>query len=103
MQKKHLILAAACAAAMLLAGCAESHTHVAADGWTADTQRHWQSCTECGKNMNKGAHTLDDASICTVCGAEIVDWGDSKSVYQFTAQGDPLRMADYDASGRVVS
>lgn len=104
MQKKYLAILMACIAALaLLSGCA-GHTHQASsDTWEADFDTHWQVCADCGQRMEEGTHSLDEFDICTVCGAQPIDWGDSKSVYQFNKNGDPLKMVDYDADGNVIT
>lgn len=104
MQKKYLAILMACIAALaLLSGCA-GHTHQpSSDTWEADFDQHWQVCADCGQRMNEGKHSLDDSDTCTVCGAQPVDWGDSKSVYQFNKNGDPLKMVDYDADGNIIT
>lgn len=87
----------------MLAGCAGGHTHQTSDLWDADLTDHWKSCSDCSQATEKGAHTPDESDICTVCGAQIVDWGESKSLYQFTENGDPLKLADYDQEGTLLS
>lgn len=104
MQKKYLSLLVTCAAAAaLLSGCGESHTHQTSDRWDADLTRHWKICTDCGETAEEIAHTPDDSDTCTVCGAQILDWGESKSLFQFNADGEPLKTADYDADGNVIT
>lgn len=103
MQKNVRSLAACAAITMLLTGCAGSHTHQTSGTWEADLKEHWQSCSDCGKKLDKGAHTLDEFERCAICGAEVVDWGDSQSLYQYTERGELLRISDYDASGKTVT
>lgn len=103
MKKKHRSLLAACAAAALLAGCAGGHTHQMSDTWKADLTDHWKVCSDCGQAAEKGAHTLDDFYTCTVCGAQVIDWGDSQSLWLFAENGDPLQQTDYDPEGNVLS
>lgn len=99
---KTILLTGALTAA-LLAGCAGSHTHAASGVWDADYENHWMTCTDCGEETDKGAHTLDEYDTCTVCGAQLIDWGESKSLYLFNESGDPLKTADYDADGNLVT
>ena len=84
----------------LLTAC--GHTHSPADGWELNAKEHWQSC-ECGETLNTAAHTLDESSVCTACGAEIQDFGDFVDVSTYSEYGDPLRMTSYDANGGVTS
>lgn len=103
MQKNIRFIFASCAAmAVLLAGCAVGHTHQSSGVWEADLDNHWTTCAECGKTLDTGAHTLDGSEQCTVCGAQVIDWGDNKSVYRFNEYGDFLSAVDYDANGEVV-
>lgn len=104
MQKHYRSLLAGCAvAATLLSGCAGGHTHQTLGAWDADLAEHWQVCADCGEKMESGAHVLEDSDVCAVCNAQIVDWGDSKSVYLYHESGDPLKMTDYDADGKVMT
>lgn len=104
MKKKYLsILAAGTAALMLLSGCKDKHTHVTADIWEADLNNHWKACTECDGKTDENKHTFDDFYTCTVCGAQIVEWDDSTSLDIFNESGDPLKSAEYDANGNLVT
>lgn len=87
----------------LLAGCAAGHTHTAAGVWGADGGEHWKICVDCGEAFEKAVHTPDDSDICTECGAQVIDWGDSVSVYQFNEYGECTRMADYDEDGTLTA
>lgn len=104
MRKNHRSLLAACGViAMLLTGCAGGHTHQASDIWEADPDSHWKTCSDCGQVLEKGAHTPDDSDICTVCNAQVIDWGYSKSVYQFNEYGECTRAAEYDEGGALTA
>lgn len=89
----------------LLAACdsEQPQTHEANDVWNADLNQHWKNCIQCDAAMDYADHDLDDAGICSVCGAQICDWGDSKSLFLFTEDDDPLKLVDYDADGNVTS
>lgn len=89
-------------AAAVLTACSPKHTHAPAEGWELNAKEHWQLC-ECGEAMNTAAHTLDENSLCSVCGAEIWDFGDSVDVHTYTQYGDPLRSTSYDADGSITS
>lgn len=104
MQKKYQTLFVTCTAiTAILSGCAESHTHQTSSVWEADFSNHWKVCSDCGQSVDESTHTPDDFGICTICGAQLVDWGESKSVYQFNENGDPLMLADYDADGTILT
>lgn len=90
-------------AVMAFSACSGGHTHLSSDPWEANLSKHWKTCTECQEHFEEGEHTLNEDDTCTVCGAEIIDWGDSKSVYQFNENGDPLNTSDYDENGNLVS
>lgn len=104
MNRKYFpIFAALVASAAILSGCGKSHTHQLADNWEVDLNNHWMVCTECKETAEKGAHTPDESDTCTVCGAQILDWGDAKSVYLFKEDGNLLKSADYDESGKLIT
>lgn len=93
------ILAAAMAAS--LTACAPKHTHTPTEGWELNAKEHWQLC-ECGETINTAAHAPDESSRCSVCGAEIWDFGDFVDVNTYNEYGDILRMTSYDANGNVI-
>lgn len=101
MKKQIISIFAVCAMlALAMSGCGHAHQ---TDAWDADLNEHWKLCTDCGEIAESGEHTLDEANFCTVCGAEIADWGDSKSLYLSNEAGDLLKMVDYDADGTVTA
>lgn len=97
------ILLACTMIATVLSGCGDSHTHQIADAWEVDLTHHRKTCTDCGETVEEGVHTLDEAEQCTVCGAQIMDGGDSKSLSLYNDNGDMLKMADYDQDGNVLT
>ena len=99
--KRLFSFALAVAMAASLTACAEKHTH-SAEGWELNAREHWQMC-ECGESINTAAHSLDENSKCSVCGAEIWDFGDFVDVHTYTQYGDSLRITSYDADGNVTS
>lgn len=103
MKKIASILLACAMLTALLAGCSESHTHQTADTWEVDLTNHWKTCTDCGEIVEQAAHTLNEDNICTVCGAQIVDWGESKSLWQYNDKDDMIRSIDYDLDGNVTT
>lgn len=102
-RKYQTILLTGALTAALLSGCAGGHTHETSGVWDADYDSHWMTCTDCGEKTDKAAHTPDDMDTCTVCGAQLIDWGDSKTLFLFAENGDPLKTADYDADGNVIT
>lgn len=104
MKKQLVSISLVCAViATVLSGCGDSHTHQMADTWETDLTHHWKNCTDCGETVESGVHTLDELNQCTSCGAEIVDWGDSQSLYLYNDNGDMLKTADYDPDGNVMT
>lgn len=102
MRNQRLPMLLSCAMIVaVLSGCSGSHTHQMPDHWDADLTHHWKDCTDCGETAETAEHTLDEDNRCTICGAQIVDWGDSKSLYLYNDNGDMLKMADYDPDGNV--
>ena len=53
--------------------------------------------------MNTAAHTLNEDSVCSDCGAEIWIYDESVDVYTYNEYGDLLRMSYYDADGNMLS
>lgn len=89
--------------ATVLSGCSDSHTHQLPDDWNVDLTHHRKACTDCGETVENAEHTLDEDDRCTVCGAKVVDWGDSKSLYLYNDNGDMLKTVDYDLDGKVIT
>ncbi len=80
-----------------------SHSHTETGNWEVDAAEHWKVCGECGEKTQTGEHTLNDESKCTVCNSEIMDWGDSASVFTYDEHDNIVRTAEYDADGQLVS
>lgn len=99
--KKILTILLSCGLALaVLSAC--GHTHTATGDWDRDAKEHWQLC-ECSEKMEVAAHELDDESVCSVCGSEVWDYGDSADVYNYDENGNMLRSTSFDAEGSVVS
>lgn len=104
MKKRFLAVSMACITAFtLLSGCSEKHIHQSSELWKTDLNNHWKFCADCGQKTEESEHTLDDSNTCTTCGAEIIEWDSSTSLYQFNESGDPLKTAEYDADGFVLT
>ncbi len=74
----------------------EPHIHAPTGGWICDFDSHWRLC-ECGEEMDKGEHTLEQVN-CTVCGSQVVLWEDgSYKVDTPDENSRPLRAIYYDA------
>lgn len=86
-----------------MTACAGGHTHTENDKWETDSKEHWKQCDDCEEKTEIGEHTLNDESKCTVCGSEIIDFGDTVSVYTYDEQGNITRIAEYDAENNLVS
>ncbi len=70
--------------------------------WQRDVRNHWQ-VTEDGEITSLSAHTLDDFLICTVCGSEIIDWGDgSADINNYDEFGNLLRYTSFDTEGMIT-
>jgi len=106
--KKKLTALICTLAALALTGCAPSepaapaHTHAALEGWDRNATEHWHSC-ECGEKLDAAAHTLDDMNICTVCGSEVLDWGDGTfNVYNYDETGAIIRDSSLSKGGELL-
>lgn len=100
--KKMLTILLSCGLALTVLSACGGHTHTAEEGWDRNAKEHWQVC-ECGEKMEVAAHELDEMDICTVCGSEVWDFGDSADVYNYDENGNMLRSTSYDAEGNVVT
>lgn len=80
----------------------ETSEHVHGEGiaWTVDRDDHWKNCI-CGETVGYGKHEIED-DVCTVCGIELFDFGNSSSLYQYNDAGDCVLSIDYDENGMVA-
>lgn len=101
--KKALAAALSCVLTLTaLAACSPAHTHSPTAQWDRDGKEHWHLC-ECGEKLDLAAHTLDENFLCSVCGCEVIDFGDGIVVYDYSEFGDLTRYTSYDADGAVLS
>ena len=78
------------------------HTHTPTIDWVCDFDNHWRIC-ECGEELEKGAHTLQEVN-CTVCGSELIVWDEGvKQITVYNDYGDCCQFTYYDADGNVTS
>lgn len=101
--KRNVTVLTLCLAFFVAMTACAPHSHQAEGGWLADGKEHWKVCAEDGEKMDAGAHTLIDAFICTVCGSEVIDFGESVSVSAYDDYGYITRMAEYSADGELLS
>lgn len=105
--KKKLFFSALTAAMVMAAvtGCASgepAHTHAPQDGWDRNGTEHWQNCA-CGEKLESAAHTLDDAGVCSVCGSEVLDWGDGTiDVYNYDDAGNYTHQSSFSKGGELL-
>lgn len=91
-----ILIALAC-----LSGCLpEAHTHTATI-WERDVKEHWKLC-ECGEELERAAHTLDDMDMCAVCNSEVWEYDNSAEVYTYNENGDLVHSTEYDANGTPI-
>ena len=78
------------------------HTHAALEGWDRNGTEHWHNC-ECGEKLDAAAHSLDDMNTCTVCGSEVIDWGDGTfDVYNHDENGNIVRGSSFSKGGELL-
>jgi len=106
--KKKLTALICTLAVIAPAGCsspepaAPVHTHAPLEGWDRNATEHWHNC-ECGEKLDTAAHELDDLSSCTVCGSEIIDWGDGTfDVYNYDENGSTVRGSSFSRGGELL-
>jgi len=108
---KNKLFSIALTAAMLvvaLTGCSSGepaapvHTHAPLEGWDRNATEHWRNC-ECGEKLDAAVHTLDDLNVCTICGSEILDWGDGTfNVYDYDETGATIRDSSFSKGGELL-
>lgn len=87
--KKFLLLTLA-ALFLLCAACAEEAA-LPVFAWERNAADHWQ-LDESGAIINQSAHTISEEDLrCTVCGCELLDWGDGT-----------FDVTDYDEYGNLL-
>lgn len=70
--------------------------------WEHDGLNHWQLDAS-GAAVNLGPHDTGDGWLCTVCGCEVLDWGDGcYDVTDYDAYGNVVRYSSYDAEGNLM-
>lgn len=82
---------------LLAASCLADEANLPVFEWERDGVNHWQLDAS-GAVINQGAHDSNDGEwICSVCGSEVIDWGDgSCSVTNYDAYGNTLRYSSYE-------
>lgn len=77
---------------LTVAACAEESPFF----WERDGVTHWQLDAS-GAIINQGEHTISNENLrCTVCGCEILDWGDgSIDVTDYDEYGNLLRYTSF--------
>lgn len=82
------------------AACAEEIALPAFE-WERDGQTHWQ-LAEDGAPINQGDHEIGDDLICTVCGSEVLDWGDGCiDVTDYDEYGNTLRYSSFESGEKT--
>ena len=70
--------------------------------WERDGLYHWQLDAS-GATLNKSAHDAGDDWMCSICGSEILDWGDGfYDVTDYDAYGNVLRLSSYDDTNALA-
>ena len=70
--------------------------------WDRNFSEHWIN-GENGEKLNVGEHELDEIWLCSVCGSEIIDWGDGFfDVYNYDDQGNLERHSSYSSDGECI-
>lgn len=83
----------------LLTGCGHKHD---TGNWSVDLERHWKTCSECGKETKKGKHELDSMGVCEKCGAEFSTFDDGSTfITTYNEQGDYNGMYTYSPDGSL--
>ena len=102
MKHKYILFLLACILAVFT-GCTPKHVHTPCDIWQVDATSHRMVCTDCNEILEEAAHTPDEDGICAVCTCQIQDFGDFISLYYHDAHENPLKIAEYSATGEVYT
>ncbi|MCD8041192.1 MAG: leucine-rich repeat protein, partial [Clostridia bacterium] len=64
------------------------HTEHTYDGYSYDSNGHWQVCTLCGEQTDVETHSYGDDDICTICGYENVTASEGSEGLKYTLSDD---------------
>lgn len=67
------------------------------------SEDHWHTCSGCEETLDLAVHTLDEDSICTVCGYAIYTYDDGTyEIVAYDAQGALCKSELYEADGILI-
>lgn len=91
----------------VLCGCADDYaavdviTDIPEGPWERDPEKHWKTDAN-GEIVYSGEHELGEDWKCSVCGCEIIDWGDgSFDINSYDGYGNITRSTSYE-NGEVT-
>ena len=94
------VLCVAALASLSLSGCRHEHSFA---GWQAGANTHWHECIECKEKLDETAHSFDEFTVCTECGASVYKGDDgSVSIYTYDKYGGLIRDIEYDPDGKMI-
>lgn len=70
--------------------------------WDRDANEHWKTGPG-GEPTDVAPHSLNEESICTVCGSEVWQYDGLGDVFNYDEAGNLLRATRYSADGKVLS
>ena len=100
------ILVFALALMLVLSACSANEPEVTEipenATWDRNLTEHWINGEE-GEKLHISEHELDEINACSVCGSEIIDWGDGFfDVYNYDDQGNLARQSSYGSDGECI-
>lgn len=102
-RKKILTLSFLLLTVVLFATSCEVHEHIYNEDWKCNAFEHWQVCPEDGVKLEKDKHVLDEECICTVCGCEVISFGDEIYVSCYDKYDNIIERAEYNIDGSLIT
>ena len=68
--------------------------------WEVDKDNHWK-LTQSGKKIDVQPHSVAD-EFCSICGAQVMDFGDEIRVQRYNEQGDACVRIIYTSEGDII-
>jgi len=79
----------------------QEHVHAASEDWDRNSGEHWKVC-QCGQELERAAHSLDENGICADCASEVLQYG-MVEVNNYNERGDRVRSTLYEEDGTVAA
>ena len=101
MKKITLTLLVTCLLVACFSAC--GHSHTPGKYQVSGPLTHETACAECNEIYTKDNHSLNDESVCTVCGAEVWKMDEGYLLYTYDEHGNMTLNAEYDLNGNAIT